>query len=643
MIDHSTIERILDAAEVVEVINEFVNLKKRGVNYLGLCPFHNEKTPSFSVSPSKGIYKCFGCGKGGNSVNFIMEHENLTYPEALKYLAKKYNIEIIEKELTEKEVEQKNEKESLLVVTDYAKKFFSDYMHNSNEGKAIGLSYFTERGFRDDIIKKFELGYSPEQRDAFTKKAIADGYKLDYLIKTGLTIEKEDYQFDRFSGRVIFPIHALAGNVIAFGGRTLRSEPKMAKYLNSPESDIYYKSKVLYGLFQAKKSIVQHDKCFLVEGYTDVISLHQSGIENVVASSGTALTVEQIRLIKRFTPNVTIIYDGDEAGIKASIRGIDLVLEEGLNVKVVLLPDKEDPDSFSKKHNASELSEYINANEKDFINFKTKLLYNEAKNDPVKRAALISDIVKSIAVIPDTILRSEYIKECSTILNVNERILYSESNKIRRKKAEQIYKREAFTEQRVEKSTSTVEPVQVNTEGEIYEKEIIRLLLTYGNKTMKTGDNEEVMTSIYILNEITSDELKLKYPLYVQIFEEVQYQIDNTNEINEKYFLSHQDNSISQFAVDILSPKYKVSKRWKRTGNFVETEEDKYAQVVKEAVLAFKNFKVQKLLEQVQDDLVNAQENQNLEEIERLYQQFISLSQLKLEISKNLGQRTILK
>ena len=619
MIDHTTIERIIDAAEIVEVVSEFVNLKKRGVNYLGLCPFHNEKTPSFSVSPTKGIYKCFGCGKGGNAVNFIMEHENLSYPEALKYLARKYNIEVVEKELTEKEVEQQNERESLLIVSDYAKKFFIEYLHNTNEGKAIGLSYYTERGFRDDIIKKFELGYSPEQRDAFTKKALAEGYKKDFLLKTGLTIDKEDFQFDRFSGRVIFPIHSLSGSVVAFGGRTLQSDTKMAKYLNSPESEIYHKSKILYGIFHAKKSIVQQDKCYLVEGYTDVISLHQSGVENVVASSGTALTVEQIRLIKRFTPNVTIIYDGDEAGIKASLRGIDLVLEEGLNVRVILLPQGEDPDSFSKKHNTGELLDYIQKNEKDFINFKTNLLYNEAKNDPVKRAGLIADIVKSIAVIPNTILRGEYIKECSSILNVNERILYSESNKIRRKKAEQLYKREAYTEQRVEKSASVNQPIQVTTDGELYEREIIRLILTYGNKIINI-DDEEIITALYIINEIIGDELEIKHPLYAQIFEEIQYQIKNNNEINIKYFLSHQDNSICQFTVDALSPKYKESKLWKRKGTYVETEEDKYSEVVKKTVLNFKNFKVQSLLEKIQNEIVDAEKNQNIEERDRLYQ-----------------------
>ncbi|HRW63730.1 MAG TPA: DNA primase, partial [Bacteroidales bacterium] len=359
----------------------------------GLCPFHNEKTPSFTVSPSKGIYKCFGCGKGGNSVNFIMEHEHLGYPEALKYLAKKYNIEVVEKEQTVEEIQQQNERESLLIVSKFANSYFQENLHKSDEGRAIGLSYFKERGFRDEIIKKFELGYSPEKRDALTSWAQKSGYKLEFLEKSGLSIISETGQYDRFRGRVMFPIHGLSGNVIGFGGRILKTDAKTAKYLNSPESEIYHKSQVLYGMFYAKQSITQNDKCYLVEGYTDVISMHQSGIENVVASSGTSLTVEQIRLIKRFTPNVTIIYDGDAAGIKASLRGIDLVLEQGLNVRVLLLPDGEDPDSFAKSHSASELLDFIRKNEEDFITFKTRLLSEEAKNDPVKKANLISDIV----------------------------------------------------------------------------------------------------------------------------------------------------------------------------------------------------------------------------------------------------------
>ncbi|NQU86453.1 MAG: DNA primase, partial [Mariniphaga sp.] len=426
MIDHATIGRILDTAEIVDVISDFINLRKRGVNYLGLCPFHNEKTPSFTVSPAKGIFKCFGCGKGGNSVNFIMEHESLTYPNALKWLAKKYNIDVVEKEETEEEKQLKDERESLMIVSSYAQKYFTQYLWEDEEGKAVGLSYFHERGLRDDIIKKFELGYCPDGKSKFTEAAQKEGYKLEFLDKTGLTIVRDDWQRDRFAGRIIFPIHNLAGRVIAFGGRILKDDPKAAKYVNSPESDIYHKSKVLYGIFQAKRELTRFDKCYLVEGYTDVLAFHQAGIENVAASSGTALTSDQIRLIKRFTANVTIIYDGDEAGIKASLRGIDLVLEEGLNVKVLPLPDGEDPDSFSRKKSASELEEYIKENETDFIRFKTQLLLKTTENDPVAKARLISDVIRSVAVIPDSITRSVYLKECSRLLNVEEAVLYTE-------------------------------------------------------------------------------------------------------------------------------------------------------------------------------------------------------------------------
>ena len=439
MIDPQTIERIYESAQITEVVQDFISLKRRGVNYLGLCPFHGEKTPSFTVSPVKGIYKCFGCGKGGNSVNFIMEHETLSYYEALKYLAKKYHIEVVEKQESPEEIAQKNERESLVVISEFAGKYFHDTLNNHSEGKAIGLSYFKERGIREDMIQRFQLGYSLEKRDAFTETAQKNGYKLEYLIKTGLTIERETHPFDRFAGRVIFPIHSISGQVIGFGGRILKTDKNLAKYLNSPESEIYHKSRVLYGMFQAKKTIVQRDKCFLVEGYTDVISMHQAGIENVVASSGTSLTEDQIRLIKRFTNNLTILYDGDAAGIKAAIRGIDMVLEQGLNVKVLLLPDGEDPDSFSRNQSASEVMKFIEENEVDFVLFKTKLLMKEAKNDPIQRASLISDIVRSIAIIPDAITRSVYVKECGGLLLTEESVLFNEIIKIRRGKFEQKY------------------------------------------------------------------------------------------------------------------------------------------------------------------------------------------------------------
>ena len=442
MIDHATIERILDTAEITDVVSDFVTLRKRGVNLLGLCPFHNEKTPSFTVSPAKGIFKCFGCGKGGNSVNFIMEHENLTYPEALKWLAKKYNIDIVEEEETEEQKQQKDERESLMIVSSFAQKYFSRYLWEENEGRTIGLGYFRERSFRDDILKKFELGFAPDGKAPFTEAAQKEGYRMEFLEKTGLTIKRDDWVRDRFAGRVMFPIHNLAGRVIAFGGRILKEDKNTAKYLNSPESEIYHKSKVVYGIFQAKREITRNDKCYLVEGYTDVLSMHQAGIENVVASSGTALTVDQIRLIKRFTPNITIIYDGDNAGIKASLRGIDLVLEEGMNVKVLLLPDGEDPDSFAKKMGASGFQNFIKENETDFIQFKTRLLLKSTENDPVAKARLISDVIGSVAVIPDTITRSVYIKECSRLLNVDEEVLYTEVRKQKRKQDEDFQKKE---------------------------------------------------------------------------------------------------------------------------------------------------------------------------------------------------------
>ena len=513
MIDRPTIERILDAAQIVDVVQEFVPLKKRGANFLGLCPFHNEKTPSFTVSPSKEIFKCFGCGKVGNSVNFVMEHEHLTYPEALKYLAKKYHIEVVEKELSQEEIDKQNERESLLVVTAYAARQFTENLFQTDEGITIGLTYFKERGFRQDTLKKFEVGYSFEKRDAFTKKALEDGYKQDFLVKTGLSIQHEERLFDRFSSRVMFPIHSLSGQVLGFGGRILKTDPKSAKYLNSPESEIYHKSRILYGIYQARKSITEKDRCYLVEGYTDVMSLHETGIENVVASSGTSLTQEQVRLIKRFTQNITILYDGDAAGIKASIRGIDIVLEEGMNVKIVLLPDNEDPDSYSKKTSNEEFAKYIRENETDFIRFKTNLLLSEANNDPVRKADLIRDVVKSIAVIPETITRTVYIKECSTLLEVSEPILYHEVNKLRQQKSFQDRNKYPAAEDLPIPPPVIAKPVRQEPVTLYSEKEIIRLLLKFGSAEFerilnKEDGREEIVTiADYIVREIISDEL----------------------------------------------------------------------------------------------------------------------------------------
>ena len=445
MIDQATIDRILDTAQIVDVVSEFVTLRKRGVNYIGLCPFHNEKTPSFSVSPSKGLCKCFSCGKGGNVVHFIMEHEQLSYYEALKWLAKKYNIEIKERELTAEEKQNQSLRESLFVVNQFAASYFQDILYHNIDGQRIAMTYFRQRGFRDDTIKKFQLGYCTDSRNAFATTAIKKGYKEEYLEKTGLCYRKDDGTLrDRFWGRVIFPVHTLSGKVVAFGGRVLSAATKnvQMKYVNSPESEIYHKSRELYGIYFAKQSIVRQDRCFLVEGYTDVISMHQSGVENVVSSSGTALTYEQIRLIHRFTNNITVLYDGDGAGIKASIRGIDMLLEEGMNIKVCLLPDGDDPDSFARKHNATDFQAYINDNEVDFIRFKTNLLMEEAGKDPIKRAELITSIVRSISVIPDSIIRSVYIKECSQLLKMEEKILVEATAKLIEKARENKLKEE---------------------------------------------------------------------------------------------------------------------------------------------------------------------------------------------------------
>jgi len=643
MIDQDTIDKIYDAAQILDVVQEFVSLKKRGVNYLGLCPFHNEKTPSFTVSTSKGIYKCFGCGKGGNPVNFIMEHENLSYYEALRYLARKYNIEIVEHEISPEEIAIKNERESLLIVTDYAGKYFHDILQNHVEGKAVGQAYFTERGIREDMIRKFQLGYSPDKRDAFTETAIKNGYKSEYLVKSGLTIEKENSRFDRFAGRVMFPIHDLAGKVIGFGGRILKSDKNAAKYINSPESEIYHKSRILYGIYHAKKSIVQNDRSYLVEGYTDVISLHQAGIENVVASSGTSLTDDQIRLIKRFTNNITILYDGDPAGIKAAIRGIDMILEQGLNLKVVLLPEGEDPDSFSKKHNASKVIDFIKKNESDFVLFKTRLLLDDAKNDPVKKATLITDIVKSIAIIPDAVIRSVYVKECAGLLKTGEGIIYSEINKIRRNKFEQKYQVK-LPEPIAEKKNITQPEIVKIYEGEINEREIIRVLLNYGNHVLFSGKHEDskdqwiVTVGQYVVSEIRNDELELLHPLYKQIFDEYAHLINNSEKADEKYFVNHPDKEISSIAADLLAKKEHLSRLWKRA----ETEEMKLNELIPAIIINFKNFKVMKDLHEIEVELSEAQQAGNFEKMEEIQYRKKNLDIIKTTLAKNQGNRVIL-
>lgn len=646
MIDQSTIQRIFDTAEIHGVVSDFVTLKKRGVNYIGLCPFHNEKTPSFIVSPSKGIYKCFGCGKGGNSVNFIMEIEQLSYIEALKYLAGKYNIPFEEKELSPEQLRHKNDRESMMIVSSYANEYFRETLSNTSEGKAIAMSYFKERGFREDIIDKFQLGYCSDAWDGFTKDALDKGYKKEYLVKTGLTIDHEKGLFDRFRSRVIFPIHGIAGKVIAFGGRTLKTDKKIAKYLNSPESEIYHKSNVLYGMFFAKKSIVQQDKCYLVEGYTDVMSFHQSGIENVVASSGTSLTVEQIRLIKRFSNNVTIIYDGDAAGIKASLRGIDLVLEQGLNVKVLLLPDGEDPDSFAKKRSSSDLINYINEKETDFIVFKTRLLMSEAKDDPILRARLISDIVRSVSIIPDSITRSVYIKECSALLEVDESVLYQAISKIKGNTSG--YQNRPVNAPVTENPTTSSLSGNKKYKCDLEERMIIRYLLIFGTNTFfgdteeeKESKQEKMSVAEFIIGEITSDNLESENPLYRLFFEEYKNNLQNKDFVPAKYFRDNMNSDLSNLAVDIISEPYELSKVWSQNENFVETEDMKLKELVPKVVNEYKEKRVKLMLKEIDQKLKVAQESKDEELIMSLLQQKILFDRLKNSLLKELGNRTI--
>ncbi len=648
MIDRSTIERILDAAQIVDVVQEFVQLKKRGVNFLGLCPFHNEKTPSFTVSPSKEIFKCFGCGKVGNSVNFVMEHEHLTYPEALKYLARRYHIEVVEKELSQEELEKQNERESLLIVSSYAARQFSENLFQTDEGISVGLAYFKERGFRQDTLKKFEVGYSFERRDAFSKKALEDGYKKDFLVKTGLSIQHEDRIFDRFANRVMFPIHSLSGQVLGFGGRVLKTDPKSAKYLNSPESEIYHKSRILYGAYQARKAITQEDRCYLVEGYTDVLSMHEANVENVVASSGTSLTVEQIRLIKRFTQNITILYDGDAAGIKASLRGIDLVLEEGMNVKIVLIPDNEDPDSYSKKLSNEEFLRFLKDSETDFIRFKTQLLLSEANNDPVKKADLIRDVVKSIAVIPEAITRTVYIKECSTVLEVAEPILYNEVNKLRHQKNFQDRNKYPGPEDLPVLPQIIVKPIQREPVSYYSEKEVIRLLLKFGSvefeRTLNKEDGKEEVLTVadYVVREITSDDLLFDDRVCSKIFADFKFHVEHGLIAGDKQFVKHEDPEISALSADLLADSHELSKIWKEKQTYVETEEMVLKEMVGDSVLKFKSDKIMILRKDIMAQLEEAVKANDTEKVLMLQKRYSNLSVVLGLISRKLGNRILL-
>lgn len=677
MIDQPTIDRILDAANIVDVVSEFVTLRKRGVNYVGLCPFHDDKTPSFYVSPAKNICKCFACGEGGTAVHFIMKHEQLSYFDALRYLAKKYNIEIHERELTDKEKQIRSDRESMLIVNAWAQKYFTMLLNEHIDGKTIGMRYFAERGFREDTIRKFQLGYSLEQRDALYQAALKSGYKKEYLEKTGLVIAYDDGRVnDRFRGRVIFPVHSLSGKVVAFGGRVLKKDEKTAKYVNSPESEIYHKSNELYGIYFAKQAIVKADRCFLVEGYTDVISMHQSGVENVVASSGTALTHGQIRLIHRFTNNITVLYDGDAAGIKAAIRGIDLLLEEGMNVKVVLLPDGEDPDSFARSHSASEFAEFIRQNETDFVRFKTKLLLAEAGNDPVKRSALIGDIIRTIAIVPDNITRTIYIRECSAKMEIDEQVVLNEVNKIRLSRNEQnrpqhqpqteiqntISQTDTPVDVRPEEKSKDA-PTNLPAEGpapqphkptvserspyEPFEIALLRYVVRYGEQILydytdeNTNEQERIRVAEYIRSELENDGLTFYTPVFKQMLDEAADRCHEDGFVAHRYFLAHPDPMVSRIAADLMSEKYQLSKYHFKYRE-VEPEEERLDQLVVRDLFALKEAYILRQIREKQEALKQISP-EAIEQMKQIMEEITQLNEIKKILSKELGERIILK
>lgn len=697
MIDQATIDRIMDAAQIVDVVSEFVTLRKRGVNYIGLCPFHNEKTPSFSVSPSKGVCKCFSCGKGGNVVHFIMEHEQLSYYEALKWLAKKYNIEIKERELTDEEKQAHSLRESLFVVNQFASEYFQNILYNNIDGQRIGMTYLRGRGFRDDIIKKFQLGYSTDNHDALARAALQKGYKEEFLVKTGLCYRKEDGTLrDRFWGRVIFPVHTISGKVVAFGGRVLSAATKnvQMKYVNSPESEIYHKSRELYGIYFAKQAIVRQDRCFLVEGYTDVISMHQSGIENVVASSGTALTSEQIRLIHRFTNNITVLYDGDGAGIKASIRGIDMLLEEGMNVKVCLLPDGDDPDSFARKHNATDYQAYINDHEVDFIRFKTDLLMEEAGKDPIKRASLISSIVKSISVIPDAIVRSVYIRECSQLLQMEEKVLIEATAKLIEQAREAKFKEQQRKKEREQRLTATPQasvpesspeaqtnetpaadftsetgnapfpsepapfptepytsyiPSEGNEQKVFYAKEedLVRMLIRYGEKVMcyvenETGEQIPLTVTECIASGLKEDELQFYDPLHRLVLQECEAHLDDPNFNPDRYFIAHPDPAVSKLAVDLVSDRYQLSK-YHSKGQKIVSDEERLYELVPRLLLDFKLSIVEEEMKHTIQALANPEIANDPQRCLEIMKRYKELQETQSVMAQHAGDRVVLK
>ncbi len=654
MIDRETVDRIYAAANIVDIIGDYVTLKRKGVNYQACCPFHNEKTPSFVVSPSKGLYKCFGCGKGGNAVTFLMEHEGITYPEALRMVAKRYGIEVKEEALTEEELRRNDDRESMFVLNGWAAEYFSNFLHRDSEGIHVGMSYFRQkRGLTDATIKKFGLGFCPSKGDRMSKDALAAGYKQEYLLSTGLSLARESdgSLYDRFRDRVIFPVHNISGRIVAFGGRTLRTDKQVAKYQNSPESEIYSKKRELYGLYFAKKAIQQQDFAILVEGYLDVISMHQAGIENVVASSGTSLTTEQIRLLGRFTKNITVIYDGDPAGIHASLRGIDMILKEGMNVRVVLLPEPEDPDSFARSHSVSEVQEYIRTNEQDFLEFKARLLLKDAQGDPIRKAALIGDMVQSIAQIPDPIQRSVYIKECARIMDIDEQILIGEVARKRLtssgdRETDDFLRRQALARQR-----EAAEPrpeveyaakVEAGSSFEALEREIVKYLLKYGHCSFDFKEGSMMVScnvAEVIFSELSDDRIEFRNPVYAKIMAAYREQWETLGtgvEVPAHVFLNHLDPEVCNMSVDILTAddNYVPSELWKQKEVHVESEAEMLAVGVPKAVTLYKSKVVEALTRELQARL--AAGGLSDEEESDVVQRLDNYNRVKVTISKKL-------
>ena len=645
-IPRETVEQILQAARIEEVVGEFVTLKKRGANYIGLCPFHNEKTGSFNVNPARNIFKCFGCGKAGDSAKFLMEHEHITYPEALRYLAKKYNIKIEEKELSPEEVMAQTEREKMFNINAFADKFFIDTLWNTDEGKSVGLEYFRERGYLNPIIEKFHLGYSPSKWEAFTDYAKQNGYDPEFLEKVGFSIKRQNGEYyDRYHGRVMFPIHNLTGKVIGFGGRILQSDPekKFAKYQNSPESEIYQKKETLYGIYFAKSAIVNKDECILVEGYFDVLRMHQLGIENVVASSGTSLTTEQIRLVKRYTKNITMLYDGDAAGIHAALRGTDMILAEGMNVRVVVLPPEHDPDSFGKAYPTEEVERYLKVNVKDFIRFKTELLLKDAANDPIKKGQVVRNVVETISVVSDPIFRIAYVKETSRLMDMPEETLMMELNKMLRAK----FKKSLGVEGEVIPDEQVTAPTQEKPEeetlpvGYYQERELVKLLLLYGSEQLKNvreDENgqeveEQISVAQMIIDDLLNDEIVFLDTVNRKIFD-VYDQALNTDQLpDDQFFISNEDEQVSQLAADLLISPYKLD-RWEKHGIFVKKEEDMLKMAVQSAILRSKDQIIDARRKEIQDELKLEQDIDN---------QLILLKKkkhwddLRVQINKMLG------